>query len=166
MVNLGNSFNAEAVPEASNYDLLPAGWYAMQIVDSEQKESKAGNPYLSLVCEMIEADHPQFRGRRIWVNLSLWGPSPKAQEIAQGQLASICKGLGLGQINDTNELHHKPLAVKVKIEKGSNGYADRNGAQAFDAYGARFGGATAPASAPAPQPAQATSNGTQKAPWE
>ena len=70
--------------------------------------------------------------------------------IAQQDLASICRAVGVDKISDTEELHYKEVIVTVTIRKGDNGYEDSNGQTYAPA------GRSAPAAAPAAPAAVAT----------
>ena len=53
-------------------------------------------------------------------------PNEKAVQIAKSFLKQICTAIGLESVQDTQELHGAPMAVTVKIQAGSGGYADQN----------------------------------------
>ena len=59
----------------------------------------------------------QFAGRKVWTNLNLQNPNPKAVEIAYQTLASICDAINHnGNVKDSQELHGKPLQIKVTVK--------------------------------------------------
>lgn len=110
-----SGFNPEEVDTGSgdSFEPLPAGWYPVVIIDSEEKETRAGNgSYLQLTLEVIDGE---FKGRLLWARLNLNNPNPKAVEIAQRDLANICKAVGVMAPKDSSDLHYKPLAARVKI---------------------------------------------------
>lgn len=126
-----------------SYDALPNGDYPVIISDSEMKETKAGNGhYLELTLEVIEGDH---QGRRVWDRLNLDNPNAKAVEIAQRTLDSILFALGMNSVEDSAELHDKPLIARVRIRKDD---PTQNEVKGYIGY------ANA-ADAPAPKPAVA-----------
>lgn len=110
-----SGFNPEEVDTGSGgeFEPLPAGWYPVMITDSEERETKAGTgSYLQLTLEVIDGE---FKGRLLWARLNLNNPNPKAVEIAQRDLANICKAVGVMAPKDSSDLHFKPLAARVKI---------------------------------------------------
>lgn len=112
-----SGFNPEEVDTegsgGDSFEPIPAGWYPVVIVDSEEKETRAGNgSYLQLTLEVSDGE---FKGRLLWARLNLNNPNPKAVEIAQRDLANICKAVGVMAPKDSSDLHYKPLAARVKI---------------------------------------------------
>jgi hypothetical protein len=154
-------FNADAVEKReSNYELLPAGWYTAQAVESEIVPLKSGNGQaIKLTFEVLTQG---YRGRKLWVRLNVRHTNPEAERIAQQQLRELCDSIGLVRFNDTVELHNKPVQVKVKIRKDDTGqYEDQNEISGFKpATGAAQPG---PGAAPAARPA-ATSPAASSAP--
>jgi len=127
------------------FELIPKGDYDAVIVASEIKETKAGNGhYLKLEVEILGPTH---NGRKIWEQLNIDNPNKVAVEIANRQLRSICDAVGMGNqmIRDSEELHDRPLVVRIKHETYEG--EQKN----FVAGWKSSGGASAPASsAPAP----------------
>jgi hypothetical protein len=138
---------------STKYAPIPEGDYKAMITDSEMKPTRAGTgEYLQLVWEVTDGEHA---ARRIWDRLNLKNPSEKAVQIAERDLSSIMRALGLQQMQDTEELHYKELLVSVTIRKGDNGFEDSNEIKAYAPLGA---------SAPAPTKEPAAAPG--KKPWE
>ncbi len=163
------SFQADEVSftdESSKYEPIPEGLYKAVIIDSEMKPTKAGTGnYLELKFEVIDN---QYAGKWIRSRLNLDNPNPKAVEIAQRDLSSICRALGKSAIGDSEELHHKPMTIKVTIQPANGDYAASNEIKAYspaDALQAVATPAAAPSPAPAaaPEPAPAAAG---KKPWE
>ncbi len=163
MANIG-SYNPNDHEASASFDLIPAGWYAMQIIDSDVRVSSknAESRYLWLELEMIEAQHPKFSGRKVWATINLWNVKPEVVDIANREMKSICAAIGIvGELTDSEALHHKPLAVKIGIQPAKGDYEASNKTKAFDSCAARassFGGSapsTQPMAAPGTaQPAQ------------
>lgn len=145
----------------SNYELLPAGWYAAQVTESEVVPLKSGNgSALKLTFEVISEG---FRNRKLWARLNVRHNNQEAERIAQQQLRELCEAIGLARFNDTAELHYKPVQIKVKVRKDDTGqYEDQNEVSGFKPAGGGAvpaGRAMPPqqASSPAAPPAQAAS---------
>ena len=109
-----NGYNAEDVEPSKSFEPLEPGWYSAMITDSEERDTRAGNgSYLSLTFEVIEGP---AKGRKLWANLNLNNPNEKAVEIAKRDLSAICHAVGVMRPKDSADLHHKPLAIHVKID--------------------------------------------------
>ncbi len=114
MANLGN-FDATNVEPQGDFEPLPAGKYMVIMTDSEMKETKSGTGhYLELTFQVVDG---QYKGRLLWSRLNLDNPNPTAVKIAQGELSSICRAVGVMRPKDSVELHNLPLQVTVKCKK-------------------------------------------------
>lgn len=135
------SFDTSTVaPRENNFELLPAGKYPMQIVESSIAPLKSGNgTALKLTAEVL-ADG--YRGRKLFLNLNIQHTNSTAEQIAQQQLRELCEAVGLARMSDTGELHNKPFEGNVKIRKSQDpNYQDQNEVNAFKALS---GGMPAP----------------------
>lgn len=124
---LPNVFNVSE-NKGSSFEPIPAGWYEMEITKSAIKASKAGANYLALTFTVAEGE---YKGRMVFSNLNLWHPNPKAVEMAQRELASICEACGLENIEDSTELHGTPIGVLVEIREAQGNYPPSNGTKRF-----------------------------------
>jgi len=142
MAQLGGTFDATQVEPASTYEALPPGNYKVQIVQSELMETKAGDgQYLWLEMDILDGPH---QGRKLWDRLNLVNPNQTAQEIAQRQLSAICHATGQLSVQDSEDLHFKPLLARVKVKQRKdtgenvneiNGYKPLDDQQAAPAAG-------------------------------
>ena len=147
-----SGFNAAEVEPQGSFEPIPAGWYTAMITDSEFKPTKNGNgEYLQLRLDVIEGEH---EGRVLFDRLNLNNPNQTAVEIAQRQLSAICRAVGVMTPQDSNDLHDKPLKVKVSIRPAGNGYEASNEVKAYEAVD---GGQPAPAQ---------SGGGAAKKPWQ
>lgn len=150
------NFDASGIDTTSQFDAIPAGDYEAMVTASEMKTTKDGTgQYLEMT---VEIQTGQFQGRRMWDRLNLQNRNPKAVEIAQKQLAQLCHATGVLQVTDSQQLHNRPIVMKVAVrndpERGPSneikGYKAKGTAQpqaqAFQAPRAP----TAPAAAAAP----------------
>ena len=161
------AFETGSVEKRDNqYELLPAGWYAAQVTESEIVSLKSGNGQAIKLTFEVLADG--YRGRKVWARLNVRHSNPKAEGIAQQQLRELCEAIGLARFNDTTELHHKPMQAKIKIRKDETGqYEDQNEVTGFKPAG---GGAVPSQTNMAPRPPQAPANapaaaGAATPPW-
>lgn len=157
----------------NNYELLPAGWYTAQVIESDIVALKSGNGRaVKLTLEVLQDG---YRGRRVWAQLNVQHNNPQAEQIAQQQLRELCDSIGIVRMQDTVELHNKPVQIKVKVRKSDNPqYEDSNDITGFKpvggspahgqamAAGMAQRGATPPANAPA---AAAPAAGGSTPPW-
>jgi len=101
------------IPVATALDPIPAGWYNCAIVESEMKPNSTNNgAYLELSLEVLDG---QFKGRKVWDRLNLHNVNPVAQEIAYKTLSAICHAVNVIQVQDSEQLHNRPLQVKVSL---------------------------------------------------
>jgi hypothetical protein len=141
MVQIGQNYNPnEHEPNQGSFDPMPAGWYAMHIIDSQVRKTRDGQgQFLELTWEILEQYHPDLKGRRAWDRLNLWNNNQKAVDIANGTLSQICRSIGqLEQWSDTNVLHNRPAAVKLKVRAATEQYEATNEVSGYDAVASRF----------------------------
>lgn len=149
-------FNATQVQPQASFDPIPAGKYICQITESEIKPTKAGTgQQLVLTWEVLDGE---FKGRKIWDRLNISNPNKQAEQISQAALSAICHACGVMQLQDSSQLHAKPMRIRVTVEK-SEGYEASNKVKGYEAVA----GTSAPAfSAPgfqqAPQQAAPAAN--------
>ena len=110
------NFDANSVEPSQPRELLPPGKYLAQIIESEMKDTQAGGKMLALTLEITDGPHAR---RRLWDNLNLVNNNPKAVEIAQRTLSAICHAIGKMQVNDSEELHFRPMLLSVEVEPDS-----------------------------------------------
>jgi hypothetical protein len=153
---LGSSFDSATVePQAPRGTVLPAGIYDVEITDAEVRELKSGKGTgLSITYTVLAPE--EHTNRKIFQNLNIKHENPEAEQIAQSQLSALCRTLGIGQLDDTDDLFGKTVRVRVKVRPAKGDYAESNDVTAFEAIGATPAKATA---APAAKSAS-------KAPWQ
>ena len=132
--------------ENTDFSPLAPGKYDAIISAAAEKSTKAGTgKYLSVEFTVTSV---QNEGRRVWLNLNLVNPNPVAVEIAQKELALLCKAIGVMQVSDESQLVDKALTIKVTVD------GDRNNVKGFFPLAARV---AAPAQAVQAAPAAAAS---------
>lgn len=140
-------FNAAQVQPQASFDPIPAGKYICQITESEIKSTKAGTgQQLVLTWEVLDGE---FKGRKIWDRLNISNPNKQAEQISQAALSAICHACGVMQLQDSSQLHAKPMRIRVTVEK-SEGYEASNKVKGYEAVA----GTAAPAFAASPASAQ------------
>lgn len=155
-----SGFNPEEYEPGSNsFEPLPKGWYTAMITESENKETKSGDgTYLSIT---FEIEDERYKGRKVWANLNLDNPNPKAVAIAQRNLADICRATGVMAPKDSEDLHFKPLAIYLAV-KEYNGEL-KNEVKGFKAIA---GAASAPAPSNKKPAASAEPAAKKPPPWQ
>lgn len=127
------NFDASQHEPLAPMTALPRGRYNVMITDSEMKNTKAGDgQYLQIEFTVIDGEHTN---RKLWSRLNLVNKNPTAEDIARRELSSICAALGVVKVADSSELHGRPLAVEVTIEKNADGQ-ENNRIKAYIANGA------------------------------
>ncbi len=130
--------NLDNYTEQEAFEVLPAGWYEAEVVDSEIKEGSAG-PYINWTFAIIG------KPNKIWDVMSL------GNDISMKRLKTLAVCAGHPNpnfISDTEELHGKRCKVRLKIETDDSGkYDPKNKISAFKPLGK-------PAASPYPTPAE------------
>lgn len=117
-------FNAANVEERKDFELIPAGVYLAMIAGSEMVENKAKTGhYLKLDFVICEGD---FENRHLIVRLNLDNPNELAVQIAQSELAEICKAVGVLEPDENTDLHDRPLNIQVAISPAKGDFAASN----------------------------------------
>ena len=133
--------NWEEVKAPQAQTLIPAGEYAVSIVESQLKPTKKGDGrYAELKLEVLSG--PQ-KGRWIWERLNVDNPNEVAVRIAQERLKQIGVALGIEAPKTLQELNNKPLTALVVIKP------DREGVNRNNIRGFKAGAPTEAAAAPA-----------------
>jgi len=107
-------FNAATVEPTVDFQPIPAGNYKAIISSSSVDQAKSGNgTNLVLEFKIIDGEHKN-RTIRTW--LCVQHPSQQTQEIAQRQFSAVCHAVGQIQVTSTEQLHSKPLLIRVSLE--------------------------------------------------
>ena len=154
MARLDIGFSADELPESrGDYEPLPEGWYSAEIGDAEIRVTKDGTGQY-IRCR-YNITGPTKAGRVVFGNFNVMNKSQKAEEIGRQQLGELMRCIGLGRIEDTDQLIGCPLQIKLSIRPAENGYAAQNEVRGF-----RIAEGAAPAKA-----APAASSSKAAPPW-
>ncbi len=130
MAGLGMQFNAGQHAERQHNSLMPAGWYVVQIVNSEIKPTKTpGGARLNLQFKIMQGD---FAGRVMFGGYNVKNANPVAVQIAMEELAELSRAVKVPVWNDTEQLHGIPFNLKVKVRQ-QHGYEPNNEPQIYQA---------------------------------
>ena len=117
MEELGINVEEES-KNTGNFEALPEAEYQVVVTESELKKNKDNDgQHISVTMQVIEG---AFEGRVVWANFNVKNSNPTAEKIGRGELASLCKAIGLVNPKETEELKDKPLLVKLGIDKKDN----------------------------------------------
>lgn len=154
MARLDIGFTADELPESrGDYEPLPEGWYSAEIGDAEIRVTKDGTGQY-IRCR-YNITGPTKAGRVVFGNFNIMNKSQKAEEIGRQQLGELMRCIGLGRIEDTDQLIGCPLQIKLSIRPAENGYSAQNEVRGF-----RVSEGAAPAKA-----APAASSSKAAPPW-
>ena len=161
MARFDTSFDATSVEPTTAHELLPAGKYTAQIVESEMRVTKNGmGQFLWLMLDILDGEQ---KGRKIFDQLNLVNPNPTTVEIAQRTLSAICHATGKMQVSDSEELHLNPMTIQVKVRPPKNGYGESNAIAYLPPE--RGAGARAAKPTPAAPATPAAPSKLASAPW-
>jgi len=132
MAELGFVFDPMAVkPEmGGGGDPIPAGNYKAMITKSDfgPNKQKTGQR-LELVFEILEGDH---KGSTVYAGLNLIHNSQKAENIAKGEMSTLCHSMGhTNGVTNSVELHNKPIGIKVVYVPPQGQYKAKNDIKMF-----------------------------------
>jgi uncharacterized protein DUF669 len=173
---LPEAFDPSAHEGTGDLECMPAGWYLAQIVENEVRDAANGNgTYLLAVFEILEGE---YRGHKVYQNVTLQNQSQQAVEIGQRLLTDIYTAVGI--TTPTKDIHvmlFKPVKARLGIKRDKDGvYPDRNSVTSvrppdFEPKRGRFASPTAAAtsqrsSSPAPKSSTPNSSGPRgDLPW-
>lgn len=133
MANLGN-FDPSAHEEMQDFTPLPAGEYLAHVVSSEVKSNSSNTGEL-LTLEWYILDG-EYTGRRVFAHYNLSHSNPKAAEIGQRELAAACRAMGLGAVQDSEQMHAIPCIITLKIRPAKGSYGPSNDVKKYAPVGA------------------------------
>ncbi len=155
MADLGETFDPNDIPESERGDFtpIPAGWYEVQITESDVVDLKTGNGRaLVLTFDVIG---PTYANRKLWDRLNIRHTSQEAQAIAQRALADLFLATNTAPSRDSADLHFKPLMARVVIDPAKDGYDAKNVIKGYKAFPRAAAPVNAKANAPNREPTKA-----------
>ena len=120
------------------------------MTDSETRATKSGTGLgINLTFEVL-SEGPA-KGRKVFAWINYENASAKAQQIGREELASLCKAVGVTELEDTVQLHNLPLLITVGLDRND---PTKNVIKAYKAK-----------SAQTQQPVQKSPQASGAAPW-
>jgi len=151
------SFDASQVAPQESFSPIPAGNYTAQVIESEIKPTKSGTgQMLTLRWQVLDGE---YKNRIVFDRINIVNQNPTAEQIGQRQLSAVCHAAGVLKLQDTAQLHNKPIKIKVKIRQDAQ-YGDSNEVSGYDAV---TGGV---ATAIPTQQASAPASNAATPPWQ
>lgn len=125
MAQIPGGFTPDFNDQYQGFEVLPAGEYKAQIIDTDVVETRAGDgQYIKIVYEVI--GDARYNGRKLFDNINIVNPSVDAVRIGKQKLNTICALVGLKTIKDTAQLHGKALSLLVTVGKNKMTGDDTN----------------------------------------
>lgn len=122
MAQLGTKFDATShdTEQRDSFENLPDGIYRLEVIQSEVAATQKGDgTILKLRYSVIDPE--EYKGRLIFGNINLENANATSQEIGQKQLASLCRAVGLSEIEDSDSLHFIGFTARVGLSKQRTG---------------------------------------------
>ncbi len=157
MADLG--FNTRDVAPEGDFSPIPAARYHVEIQDAKLEPTKDAQG--KLVNVKFKVIGPGYAGRILFARFNIVNKSEIAQRIGRGQLSALAHACALDEMQDTDQLLGRELAVRVDIEEGPK--APQHGVKGFYALITQVV-TLRPTAAANPQPAPAVEP-KRRAPW-
>lgn len=125
MAVLGARFKAEEYnTEPQEFELLPNMIAKLEVDQGDVKADDDGKgTTLAVSYRVIEPE--EYAGKRFFSWISLEHEEAEKQERGRRELASLCRAIGLAEVEDSDELLFRAFVAKVK--KGEAGVGKRSG---------------------------------------
>jgi hypothetical protein len=96
------------------FEVIPAGEYHVQIVDSSVCSIESDDNR-TLLLELVVIDGA-YINKRLFDWLSLENENEAAADIGLRTLATVCRATGQLSVTDSEQLHHKSMIANVKMQ--------------------------------------------------
>lgn len=151
MASFEGGFNAQA-PENNASNVIPKGEYTAILIKSELKSTKDGRgSRLNLDFQILSGE---FQNKHVFESLNIylrrnefntlaeWEAALKADDrtlqavtIARGQLSELCRAVNVINPQDSSELQHRPVIIKVGIQEANADFPAKNKITAYKPKG-------------------------------
>lgn len=156
MAQLNKKYVADEYGEIGTFEALPGGNYLLLCDDSEIKESAAKNDYLQIDFTVLSSDQKNMAGKKFILRLNLWHDKQSTVDMAEKELAAICRAMGIPELDDTDVLHEKQVVAKMILVPAKPGsqYGDSNRVIKYSAPKVPVEKQETPEPEPKPEPKQ------------
>lgn len=126
-------FDASRVAPSVPMEVMPTDWYTAQAVESElaQTQNKQGS-YVNIQFELLAGP---YKGRRVFARHTWQNANQQAVEIGQREMSALCHATGVLQLADTQQLHGRPVEIRVKYVPAEGVYEEKNEVRGYRAQG-------------------------------
>lgn len=157
----GQTFNAEEAAK-STYEVLPAGWYKVQVDNIVDKATRNGGTMLEATFTVLDEG---FDGRKVFARFNVRNSNAKAVEIGMRELGNLCVACGFPGAADTDELIGAFCEAQVVVSK-DDVYGDRNDIKKYRPINGSAPAKPLPAAQPVTtQPATPAKKSSNTFPW-
>lgn len=126
------NFNAANVqPDSGVMDALPTGWYEALADQSDIKPTKSGDGGAYLEVRFNITAPQNYAGRKVYARFTIRNSNPVAQDIGFKQLSAFCHAVGFLQVEHSEQLHNRPLKLRVKLKPADGQYEAGNDIAAY-----------------------------------
>ena len=157
MANFGTVSSQE---NRSEYSVLKAGWYHMEITKGEVKQSLSGGTYLEFTFRVVEGEG---LNRQVFGRFNIINANQEAARIGKQQLISLADAIGITDPCDTDQFIGFHCLANVTVRPAQGQYGESNEIKGYK----KFTGTVTPSvSAPTTaQPATAAPVNVRKPSW-
>jgi hypothetical protein len=107
------NFDASTVAPSVAMEPVPSGWYVATIGETELVPTTGDGLRLNYTVEIVEGP---FKGRKAFDGFNIKNNSEKAVLFSQQMLSALCHAVGVIRVQTSEELHEKPVLVKLSLE--------------------------------------------------
>ena len=117
-VVLTDPIGDEDIKDPVYLDIMPAGWYDVDIIASSQQTSASGYTYLKVVFEIVTPD--ELAGRhKIWF-FGIYDGSEKKIAFQRAILGRIAKACGVDRLETTDQIEGKRVRLRISEDEWNN----------------------------------------------
>jgi len=165
MANIAGAYDPNAEP-SGDFEPIPAGEYRAKIIESDIEDVSRNHNYGRCLKLTWQIETGPYDSRLVWQRLNMWAEgmtnNDKVVSIAQSQFAAIRQATGKLTPQNSEELHHIPCMIRVKVRTDPSGqYGPSN--EVTSVKPVDGGGVAANGAQQFAPPPQAASRGS--APW-
>lgn len=121
MAELNEELDGDEAVERSNF--IAGGSYNVQAINSNRKDKETGLVQLGFQFQVLDGER---ENQTFWLSFNFKNPkSQQNEDISRDQLKQIAKACGVGIFKTTEELHHKPFNMSVKVVE-KDGYTNNS----------------------------------------
>lgn len=157
MADFGLTVNSEE--NRNEFSVLKAGWYHMQIIGGDVKNSSTGGTYVEFKFKVVEGEG---LNRQVFGRFNIVNANPEAARIGKQQLISLADAVGITDPSNTEQFLNCHCMAQVTVRPAQGQYAESNEIKAYKKYEGTF---TPSATTPAGSPTAPSAPTARKPSW-